>query len=104
MQTILEHAVLKPNWYAECKQTADRIISMRTSLKNSLKTAGSTRNWDHIVNQIRMFAFTGLNTEQVGKMRTDHHVYTTKDGRISTAGVTSKNVEYVAKAMHAVSK
>jgi aspartate/tyrosine/aromatic aminotransferase len=34
----------------------------------------------------------------------EHHVYMTADGRISVAGLTSKNVQYVANALHAVSK
>lgn len=47
---------------------ANRIISMRKALKEELVKAGSTRNWDHITNQIGMFCFTGLNSEQVSLM------------------------------------
>jgi aspartate aminotransferase, mitochondrial len=39
-----------------------------------------------------MFCFSGLSPEQVDKLRKEHHVYLTKDGRISVAGVTSGNV------------
>lgn len=39
-----------------------------------------------------MFCYTGLSPEQVDKLITEHHVYLTKDGRISVAGVTSENV------------
>ena len=31
-----------------------------------------------------------------------HHIYLTRDGRISMAGVTTSNVERVAAAIHAV--
>lgn len=31
-------------------------------------------------------------------------MYMTKDGRISMAGVTSKNIEYLAHAIHTVTK
>jgi aspartate aminotransferase, mitochondrial len=44
---------------------ADRIISMRIQLKELLIRAGSQRNWDHIIDQIGMFCYTGLNAEQV---------------------------------------
>lgn len=37
--------------------------------------------------------------EQVEKLRADYHVYLTKDGRISMAGVTSGNVGYIAKGI-----
>ena len=83
---------------------ADRIITMRTQLKKHLKDMGSVKNWEHITNQIGMFCYTGLTAEQVEKMAKEHHVYLTKDGRISIAGISSRNVEYLARAIHAVSK
>lgn len=83
---------------------ADRIISMRTSLKENLKKEGSQRNWDHITDQIGMFCYTGLNADQVERLAKEFSIYLTKDGRISVAGVTSKNVAYLAHAMHEVSK
>lgn len=44
---------------------ADRIIAMRTQLKDLLAREGSTKNWQHIVDQIGMFCFTGMTPEQV---------------------------------------
>ena len=41
---------------------------------------------------------------QVEKITKDFSVYLTKDGRVSVAGVTSQNVDYLASAMHAVTK
>jgi aspartate aminotransferase len=35
-------------------------------------------------------------------MTEEFHVYLTKDGRISMAGVASGNVDHLAKAMHTV--
>eukprot|EP00515_Schizochytrium_aggregatum_P008908 CAMPEP_0202072884 /NCGR_PEP_ID=MMETSP0964-20121228/2704_1 /ASSEMBLY_ACC=CAM_ASM_000500 /TAXON_ID=4773 /ORGANISM="Schizochytrium aggregatum, Strain ATCC28209" /LENGTH=422 /DNA_ID=CAMNT_0048639951 /DNA_START=41 /DNA_END=1309 /DNA_ORIENTATION=- len=102
VSTILEDPKLKPQWYSECKQMADRIIKMRELLKSNLHKAGSTRNWEHVTNQIGMFCYSGITVEQVDRMRNEHHIYMTKDGRISMAGVTSKNVEYLAKALHEV--
>ena len=37
------------------------------------------------------------------RMREEHHVYCTADGRISMAGITSANVDYIATAIHDVS-
>jgi len=51
-----------------------------------------------------MFCFTGLTSQQVEDLTNKHHVYLTKDGRVSMAGVTSKNVEYLAKSIHDVTK
>lgn len=44
---------------------ANRIISMRKQLRDLLIKEGSIRNWDHIINQIGMFCFTGITPEQV---------------------------------------
>lgn len=49
-----------------------------------------------------VFCYTGLSKEQVARLKDEYHIYITADGRISMAGITSANVEYVAKAMHAV--
>jgi len=57
-----------------------------------------------VTSQIGMFCFSGLTPEQVDKLRSEYHIYMTKNGRISMAGVTSKNVGYLAHAMHQVTK
>jgi aspartate aminotransferase len=49
-----------------------------------------------------MFSFTGLSEEQVLALREKYHVYMTKNGRISMAGLNTHNVEYFAKAVDAV--
>jgi aspartate aminotransferase len=88
----------------QCKGMADRISLMRTLLRNKLAEVGSTKDWEHVTNQIGMFAYSGLSSDMVMEMREKHHVYCTADGRISMAGVTSENVDYIANAIHDVSK
>lgn len=44
---------------------ADRIIGVRTQLRDCLKKEGSTKDWTHITEQIGMFCFTGLKPDQV---------------------------------------
>ncbi|KAF2359213.1 Aminotransferase class I/classII [Trinorchestia longiramus] len=104
VSTILGDAALRSEWLKDVKGMADRIISMRTQLRTNLEKEGSTRNWNHITDQIGMFCFTGMTPPQVEKLTKDFSVYLTKDGRISMAGVTSANVAYLAKGMHAVTK
>jgi aspartate aminotransferase len=101
---ILNDASLRKKWLAEVKAMADRVISMRNQLKDNLKKEGSSRNWSHITDQIGMFCFTGMKPDQVEKLMKEHSVYLTKDGRIAIVGITTKNVEYLAHAMHAVTK
>jgi aspartate aminotransferase len=103
-QLILNDASLRASWLKDVKGMADRIISMRNKLKDGLKKEGSSRNWQHITDQIGMFCFTGMTPDQVAKLTKDYSIYLTKDGRISVAGITSANVDYLAHAMHQVTK
>lgn len=65
---------------------------------------GSSRNWSHIEKQIGMFAYTGLATDQVERLQKEYSIFMTKDARMSVAGLSTNNVEYVARAMHSVTQ
>ena len=104
VSTVLEDPELKAEWYREIKVMSGRIIEMRHALVNELKNAGSKRDWSHIINQIGMFCFTGLKPEQCDALKEKYHIYLTRNGRVSVAGLTSSNVQYVANAIHDVSK
>ena len=88
----------------EVKGMADRVISMRKQLRENLTKEGSTRDWSHITDQIGMFCFTGMTPEQVDRLMKEFSVYLTKDGRVAIVGITSGNVQYLAHAMHQVTK
>jgi aspartate aminotransferase len=49
----------------EVKGMADRIITMRSQLRDGLTREGSSHDWQHITDQIGMFCFTGLKPDQV---------------------------------------
>lgn len=104
VEEILGDNTLSESWRTEMKGMANRIISMRTMLKNYLEKLGSPHNWDHVVNQNGMFCYSGLTKEQVDLLRENHSVYLTSNGRISMAGVTSENSSYLAEAIHQVTK
>jgi len=104
VSNILGDAQLRALWLTEVKLMADRIIDMRTKLVQNLAQLGSKKDWAHITNQIGMFCFTGLTPEQVDRVTNEFHVYLTKNGRISIAGMSSNNVQHLAKAMHEVTK
>ena len=96
---ILNDDALFAEWEANLKTMSGRIISMRKALREKLEAMGTPGTWNHITDQIGMFSFTGLTEEQVLKIREDAHVYMTKNGRISMAGLNTNNVEYFAKAV-----
>ncbi|ONK79252.1 uncharacterized protein A4U43_C01F4470 [Asparagus officinalis] len=98
--TILKNSEMYNEWTMELKAMADRIISMRQQLFDALQTRGTPGDWSHIIKQIGMFTFTGLNSEQVAFMTKEYHIYMTSDGRISMAGLSSRTVPHLADAIH----
>jgi len=76
---------------------------MRKLLRANLEKI-TKGDWTHITTQIGMFSFTGLTKAQSEAMVSKHHVYMTKNGRISIAGLTANNVEYVARAIKDVTE
>jgi len=104
VHAILSDPKLKTMWQGEIALMANRIIKMRQLLKDGLKAAGSTRNWDHITNQIGMFSYTGLTPAQCDQITQKHSIFLTRNGRISMAGVTTHNVGHLAAAIHDVTK
>merc|ERR1711988_1179402 len=99
---LLTSPELKAQWLGELKFMSDRILQMRTMLRRAIEVNGTPGTWNHITDQIGMFSYTGLNTAQVERMVNEFHVYMTKDGRISIAGLNPGNVEYVAQCIDKV--
>lgn len=96
---VLNDPKLFAEWEENLRTMSGRIITMRKALRAKLEELGTPGTWNHITDQIGMFSFTGLTEPQVLKIRSDFHIYMTKNGRISMAGLNTKNVEYVAKAI-----
>ncbi|KAJ2306997.1 aspartate transaminase aat1, partial [Coemansia sp. RSA 2705] len=101
---VLTQPELRQEWLGEVKTMADRIIGMRQALRARLEQLGSAQSWAHITDQIGMFCFTGLKPEQVDRLAREFHIYLTRDGRVSMAGISSSNVSYLAESIHAVTK
>lgn len=103
VDVILGDAELTASWHQDLLMMSGRITEMRSALVQKLKEAGSTHDWSHITNQIGMFAYTGLNKAQTDDLIQNSAIYLTGDGRISLAGLNTKNLEYIAREFHRVS-
>ena len=96
---VLNDKELFAEWEANLKTMSGRIIDMRKALRAKLEELDTPGTWNHITDQIGMFSFTGLTEQQVLKLREDSHVYLTKNGRISMAGLNTHNIDYFAQAV-----
>jgi aspartate aminotransferase len=100
--TVLNDPELFKEWEENLRTMSGRIKDMRKALREKLEEMGTPGSWKHITEQIGMFSFTGLNEKQVLKLREEAHVYMTKNGRISMAGLNTGNIDYFAKAVDKV--
>ncbi|GAA5821423.1 hypothetical protein JCM11251_004616 [Rhodosporidiobolus azoricus] len=101
---ILNDPQLFSEWRDDIKTMSYRIIDMRKKLHDLLTNTYNTpapgpNGWDHVLKQIGMFTFTGLNPEQCKALVERGHVYCTQNGRFSMAGMNDSNVQYVAECI-----
>lgn len=81
------------------KGRLDNLHLSLQALFGELKALDVPGDWQHILNQIGMFSFTGLSKPQVENLTKKWHVYLTEDGRISMAGLNARKCKYLAEAI-----
>jgi aromatic-amino-acid transaminase len=94
--TVLATPELRQLWEEELAQMRVRIKQMREDLVAKLKAKG--HDFDFVRKQVGMFSYSGLNKEQVGKLRAES-IYAVDTGRICVAALNSKNIERVVDAI-----
>ncbi|MCT7941774.1 amino acid aminotransferase [Shewanella holmiensis] len=99
VSTILADDALRSEWEAELTEMRQRIAQMRTLLVESLIAEGVTQDFSFISRQNGMFSFSGLNKDQVNRLRDEFAIYIVGSGRISVAGLTKDNMPAVCKAI-----
>ncbi len=99
VETILGSAELKHEWLDELKVMRDRINGNRAILVEKLKVNGVERDFSFIARQKGMFSFLGVNPEQVARLQKEFSIYMVGSSRISIAGISEDNVDYLAKSI-----
>ena len=102
--TVLRDPALRAQWEAEVTEMRERINTMRHLFVETLNEKGVTRDFSFIANQRGMFSFSGLTPEHVKALREKHGVYIVGSGRISVAGMTEGNMDYLCTAIADVLK
>jgi aromatic-amino-acid transaminase len=101
---VLSSPELRGMWEQELAGMRERIRAMRTGLVGELKSMGVERDFSFVERQRGMFSYTGLNAQQVERMRAEYGIYAVGTGRICLAALNSRNLDYVAEAIAAVEK
>lgn len=100
--TILRDPALRTQWEGEVTEMRDRINQMRHLFVETLNEKGVTQDFSFIANQRGMFSFSGLTPDHVKALREQFGVYIVGSGRISVAGMTEGNMDYLCEAIAAV--
>jgi aromatic-amino-acid transaminase len=101
---VLESDELRALWERELAGMRDRIKTMRAGLVERLQQRLPGRDFGYMLRQRGMFSYSGLSRDQVGALRRDYSIYAVDTGRICVAALNSKNLDYVADAIAAVSR
>jgi aromatic-amino-acid transaminase len=96
---VLANPEWRATWEKELGEMRVRIKAMRQKLVDGLKAAGVKQDMSFITTQIGMFSYSGLNKDQMVRLRSEFGVYGTDTGRMCVAALNSKNIDYVCQAI-----
>jgi aromatic-amino-acid transaminase len=96
---VLGNPELRALWEKELGEMRVRIKAMRQKLVDGLKAAGVKQDMSFITTQIGMFSYSGLNKDQMVRLRNEFGVYGTDTGRMCVAALNSKNIDYVCASI-----
>ena len=102
IETVLGSPELRALWERELGEMRDRIKTMRQALVTHVQAAGQNVDFGFVLRQNGMFSYSGLTSDDVAKLATDHGIYAVDSGRICVAALNTGNVERVAAAVAAL--
>lgn len=103
IERVLQSPELLAQWSTETDAMRQRIRAMREKLHAALNGIfKGRRNFDYLLSQRGMFSYTGLSEAQVHRLREEHAVYLIRSGRMCIPGLSSRNVDHVARAIAGV--
>lgn len=82
VDAVLNDPILRKEWYECIKIMSNRIIKMRKALYDELVRLGTPGTWNHIVDQIGMFSYTGLNGEVINKVSYPNGIFSIKTNEL----------------------
>ena len=100
---VLTSPELRALWEEELRGMRERIHALRGGLVQALAGEGHPE-FAFIDEQAGMFSYSGLGKAQVDRLRDEFGIYAVGTGRICVAALNQGNLEYVAKAIAAVSQ
>lgn len=99
---VLQDEALKKEWALELQNMKERVDEMRKAFIVGLLSKETGTKYQFMDRpQTGIFAYTGLNSEEVLRLKTDFGIYIA-DGRINLAGLNTSNMDYVIESILAL--
>lgn len=99
---ILEDDALRKEWRSELAAMRERLRGVRALLVDALAARSPKHDFSHITAANGMFSFLGVTEAQVERLKKEKGVYMVASSRINVAGITDRNVDYLADAIVSV--
>lgn len=97
--TILKDSDLTSLWLEELAGMRERIVAMRYAFVDGLAQRGVKGDFSYIKAQRGMFSFSGLSDDVVAWLKENKSIYVVGGGRISVAGLTTGNIDYICDSI-----
>jgi aspartate aminotransferase len=99
VSTILGDAALRADWEAELEEIRNTMLGLRRQLADELRRLSNSDRFDFIAHHRGMFSRIGTTPEKVEKMRADSGIYMVSDSRMNIAGLNTRTIPILAKAI-----
>lgn len=98
---VLEDPALRQIWAQELAGMRGRIAMLRQALASSLGAHAAPDAFQDLAHHRGMFSILPMTRDELTRLRRDHSVYITDDGRINIAGLSHDQVDRLATAITA---
>ena len=99
---VYEDATLRQQWQDELEAMRVRVNELRGLLVAGVKALRPDVDYSFVQRQKGMFSLLPLDAPRIQRLRDEHHIYMPGDGRINVAGISRRNVGYLAQSLAAV--
>lgn len=99
VSTVLNNPELYALWENELSDMRTRILAMRKQLVDKVQSLAPGHDLGFVNAQRGMFSYSGLNVDQVLRLREEFGIYAVDSGRICVAALNSGNIDYVAESI-----
>ncbi len=99
---VLKQDDLRHMWQKDLEAVRHRINLMRETLFQRLASQARGIDFEYLRGHKGMFSFIDLNKTQVQRLIDEFAIYMTDNGRISVAGLSAKNIDYVVHSLVSV--